>query len=228
MTYSKFAQGVEVGFPIPSRTAMLLFYAPAGLVAVYHLFSHHSAATSIIEDRTLLAAVLMLLHFGKRCLEVLFLHKFSGETPMMSVVFISVLYILASNSCVHYAASVAPFAAAGINETLRAVGLVLFVVGELGNLYHHHLLASLRKPGETGYKVPRGGGFEFVAAPHYMFELVSWLGVSLVTQHWIVNGFFIGMALYLADRARGQSEWNRTKLKDEYPASRGNMIPFVW
>ena len=50
----------------------------------------------------------------------------------------------------------------------------MFAVGSAGNLYHHHLLASLRKGGDTGYKVPMGGLFELVAAPHYLFELVAW------------------------------------------------------
>ena len=52
------------------------------------------------------------------------------------------------------------------------VGLALFGVGLLGNFYHHYLLATLRSPGETKYKVPRGGCFEYVAAPHYFFELL--------------------------------------------------------
>lgn len=47
-----------------------------------------------------------------------------------------------------------------LRPELATIGSLMFVVGQLGNLYHHYLLATLRKPGEKGYKVPRGGLFE--------------------------------------------------------------------
>lgn len=88
-------------------------------------------------------------------------------------------------------------------------------------------LRCSRKPGETGYKVPRGGLFELVAAPHYLFELVGWAGVAVASQHALCAGFFAAMALYLADRAVAQSEWNRRKLED-YPKVRKHLVPFVF
>ena len=80
--------------------------------------------------------------------------------------------------------------------------------GELGNLYHHVLLASMRRnkgaspsppaasdvkrdastpptppaPVATGYSVPQGGLFPLVAAPHYLFEIVAWVGIALAAQ----------------------------------------------
>ena len=36
------------------------------------------------------------------------------------------------------------------------VGVVMFFVGMTINLHSDHILRNLRKPGETGYKIPRG------------------------------------------------------------------------
>lgn len=86
----------------------------------------------------------------------------------------------------------------------------------------------LRKPGEKGYKVPAGGLFGFVAAPHYLFELVAWLGVAFCTQHVFSLVLWGGMCAYLFERAGAQDAWNREKLKDKYPKERKCIIPFVW
>lgn len=38
-------------------------------------------------------------------------------------------------------------------------GSVLWLVGWLVNMHSDHILRNLRKPGETGYKIPTGKGF---------------------------------------------------------------------
>uniref|UniRef100_A0A7S4K503 3-oxo-5-alpha-steroid 4-dehydrogenase C-terminal domain-containing protein n=1 Tax=Odontella aurita TaxID=265563 RepID=A0A7S4K503_9STRA len=67
------------------------------------------------------------------------------------------------------------------NPTLQALGLVVFAVGQSGNLYHHMLLANLRKEKaqsakKSRYNAPKGGLFSQVACPHYFFELFSFFG----------------------------------------------------
>ena len=58
-------------------------------------------------------------------------------------------------------------------------------VGEVGNWFHHKILASLRtndggNGGGPKYVPPSGALFELVAAPHYLFELVAWWGIGIV------------------------------------------------
>merc|ERR1711948_185335 len=91
--------------------------------------------------------------------------------------------------------------------------------------YHHWLLATLRKPGDKGYKVPHGGFFEYVATPHYFFEIVEFLGKAILSQHVFLFGTVAWMTSYLGDRAVNQSKWNREKL-DNYPRNRMLLIPF--
>lgn len=215
MTYSKFAKNVKFGFSVPSRLGMFLLYAPACAYGMSRLDQGGRART---------IAIMITVHFLKRCLECLFVHKYSGKMPVASSVFISFFYTLLAFSCSYFTESTPTSEFEGWCEVW---GYRLFFVGILGNGYHHYLLATLRKPGEKGYKVPRGGGFEYVATPHYFFELIGWYGVSIASQHSMVFLFSVAMTVYLFDRAVGQDEWNRRKIRG-YPKSRKIIVPFVF
>lgn len=43
------------------------------------------------------------------------------------------------------------------------IGLALWAIGLGINIHSDHVLRNLRKPGETDYKIPHGGAFEFVS-----------------------------------------------------------------
>lgn len=106
--------------------------------------------------------------------------------------------------------------------------LLFAITDHKGNYYHHYLLANLRKPGDKSYKVPSGGLFEYVACPHYLFEIITWIGMAIITQH-LMNLYFVsGMSLYLGRRSMAQNKWNRTMLKDKYPKGRKNLMPFIF
>ena len=99
-----------------------------------------------------------------------------------------------------------------LEASMQTTSIGLFAIGLFGNFYHHHLLATLRKPGETGYKLPRGGAFELVAAPHYLFELIGWGAVAYAIDHIVIVGVFLAQCAYLAERAKAQTEYNRKKI----------------
>ena len=81
--------------------------------------------------------------------------------------------------------------------------------GRFGNLYHHYLLRTLRdddsnKKKNQKYKVPMGGFFSAcggVAAPHYLFELISWWGIGVCTRHFISFLFNIAAQMQSAATA---------------------------
>jgi len=219
LTYSKFAMGANFGLMVPSRLGMSLLYMPAGIWGAYYLVSAPGDAT-----RADLVAKLMVAHFAKRTLECCFLHSYSGDMPLASSAFIASFYTIVSVASIHFARVVPQDI---YQSWTLGVGLGLFALGQAGNFYHHYLLATLRKPGDKGYKVPRGGLFESVACPHYLFELLSWFGAAVCSQHSFNLGIFVGMVVYLADRAIGQSEWNRKKIPG-YPKGRKHLVPFLF
>jgi steroid 5-alpha reductase family enzyme len=110
------------------------------------------------------------------------------------------------------------------------VGSTLFGVGIVGNFYHHYLLAKLRSSKKTTkYVAPSGGLFEFVATPHYLFELIGWLGVAIVSHQLNVYLVVTSMMSYLGGRSVAQNEFNRKTFSEkDWPLDRKNILPFMF
>jgi very-long-chain enoyl-CoA reductase len=220
--YSKFAIGKnELVLKVPGRIAMLLIYVPA---FVYCLFSFTLMPSASPYNRSCLVLVLLTAHFGKRVLETCFLHKYSGNSDVAIASCIGIYYALTCALITYFQGNVSK----DIPSMIFVLGTSLFVVGQLGNLYHHWILAKLRtSKSEEKYVVPRGGLFHLVAVPHYLFELIAWLGIATVAGH--LNGFlvFTSMCSYLFGRSVAHTRWNRAHIKG-YPTDRRNIIPYIF
>lgn len=107
------------------------------------------------------------------------------------------------------------------------VGLSLFATGYFINQQSDHILFNLRRPGETGYKVPRGGFYRFVSCPNYFGEILEWSGWALLT--WSLPGlaFAIWTAANLVPRARTHHRWYLDKFSD-YPRERRAVLPYLF
>lgn len=106
------------------------------------------------------------------------------------------------------------------------LGLALFVGGWWVNYQADGILRNLRKPGETGYKIPRGGLYRFVSCPNYLGESVEWIGYALLT--WSVPGaaFACWTLANLLPRALSHHRWYRATFPD-YPPRRKAFLPGV-
>ncbi len=106
-------------------------------------------------------------------------------------------------------------------------GLALFLTGFAINIHADNILLSLRKPGETGYKIPRGGLFQWVSSPNYLGEILEWTGWAVAT--WSLAGltFAAWTAANLAPRARDHHRWYQKTFPD-YPPERRALIPYVF
>lgn len=106
-------------------------------------------------------------------------------------------------------------------------GAALFLFGFWVNLNSDAILRNLRKPGETGYKIPKGGFFRFVSAPNYFGELIEWSGWAIAT--WSLPGlaFLLWTAANLLPRAISNHKWYLSTFPD-YPKERKAILPFIW
>jgi hypothetical protein len=106
-------------------------------------------------------------------------------------------------------------------------GAVLFFSGYVINIHSDSVLRSLRKPGETAYKVPHGGLFRYVSSPNYFGEMVEWFGWAVAT--WSLPGaaFALWTTANLAPRALANHKWYQ-KTFPHYPAKRKALIPFLF
>jgi 3-oxo-5-alpha-steroid 4-dehydrogenase 1 len=105
-------------------------------------------------------------------------------------------------------------------------GAAVFICGFVINQYADHVLFTLRRPGETGYKIPRGGVYNWISCPNYFGELLEWTGWAIAT--WSLAGFSFALWTFanLVPRALANHSWYRLQFP-EYPRKRKAMIPFL-
>jgi protein-S-isoprenylcysteine O-methyltransferase Ste14 len=120
----------------------------------------------------------------------------------------------------------AAYPATWLADPRFVVGALLFAGGLALNVLSDRALRRLRRPGETGYKVPRGGAFEWVSCPNYLGEVVEWTGWAIAT--WSLPGlaFAVYTAANLVPRALSHHAWYRREFPG-YPPERRAVIPFL-
>ncbi|KAG2633477.1 3-oxo-5-alpha-steroid 4-dehydrogenase 1-like [Panicum virgatum] len=200
---------------------MLVFYSPALVVALVSLAV--SGAVEGARERILCAA--FAAHLLKRVLEVLFVHRYSGSMPLGTALLISSGYLfLLAMIYVQRLTRGLPEPAVD----LLYPGVLVFAVGNTGNFYHHLLLSRLRAGGgDKEYKIPRGGLFELVASPHYLFEIVTFFGFAMISQTVFALVVAVDSAVFLAGRSSATRKWYVSKF-EEFPARVKALVPYVW
>jgi hypothetical protein len=106
------------------------------------------------------------------------------------------------------------------------VGALLFWFGYVLNQHSDRVLINLRGDGQTGYKIPYGGGYRFVSCPNYLGEMVEWGGWALACWNPGALAFFVWTVANLAPRAIKTHRWYRESFPD-YPPRRKALLPFI-
>jgi len=158
--------------------------------------------------------------------QVLFVHKYSTSGVVLdSAILISSSYFSATSSMIH-----GQYLTQGFPEPqvdLKYPGVLLFLLGIFGNLYHHLLLASLRTKSDKEYKIPKGGLFGLVICPHYLFEVLGFIGILFISQTLYPLCFTVGTIVYLMGRSYATRRWYLSKFED-FPKDVKALIPYVF
>ncbi|KQK20822.1 3-oxo-5-alpha-steroid 4-dehydrogenase 2 [Brachypodium distachyon] len=232
MPYSKFWHAIVVSGSgqkkraerlLPSRAAMLMAYTPA-LVAAAAAFAVPGAVEGL---RAQLLAGALAVHFLKRVLEVLFIHRYSGSMPLNTALLISSSYVLITVGMIYSLHLAARLPDPPVN--LLYPGMLVFAIGIAGNFYHHYLLSKLRKGNndDKEYKIPKGGLFGLVACPHYLFEIAGFFGFAMISQTVYALAMASGSAAYLAGRSCSTRRWYKSKFED-YPDRIKALVPYIF
>jgi 3-oxo-5-alpha-steroid 4-dehydrogenase 1 len=105
-------------------------------------------------------------------------------------------------------------------------GTLLFWSGYALNQHSDRVLIGLRSAGETGYKIPYGGGYKFVSCPNYLGEMMEWAGWALACWNLGALAFFIWTVANLAPRAVKTHRWYKEEFPG-YPPERKALLPFI-
>lgn len=104
------------------------------------------------------------------------------------------------------------------------IGLVIFVSGAFINIKSDNILINLRKPGETGYKIPQGFLFSYISCPNLFGEIVEWIGFGILVGTLPGFSFPLWTMVNLIPRALDHHKWYKEKFPD-YPQQRKALIP---
>lgn len=114
-----------------------------------------------------------------------------------------------------------------LTQPLFLAGAGLFVAGLYINWKADNILIHLRKPGETGYRIPTGFLFRYVSSPNLLGEIIEWTGFALMAWNLPAASFAIWTFANLVPRARNHHQWYLQHF-DEYPAERKIVFPYVF
>ena len=106
------------------------------------------------------------------------------------------------------------------------IGIIVFFTGYAINQHSDAILRNLRKPGESGYKIPYGGFYRWLSSPNYFGEIVEWIGFAFAA--WTVPAWVFAWftAMNLVPRAFSNHRWYLEHFSD-YPKGRRRIIPFL-
>lgn len=213
------------GPQINSTFGWVIMEIPAVIVvALFFLASERSPALGIV-----LLWGLWNLHYINRSLIFPFRRR-GGEKPMpLMIALFAFLFNLINGYLqggwlFHFGPN---YDAAWLSDPRFLIGCAVFLTGFVINQHSDHVLFNLRKPGETGYRIPHGGLYRVVSAPNYFGEILEWVGWAIAT--WSLPGlaFAIWTAANLVPRARSNHQWYRKTFPD-YPKERRALIPYIW
>ena len=106
------------------------------------------------------------------------------------------------------------------------LGIIVFISGVFINVKSDNILISLRKPGETGYKIPQGFLFKYISCPNLFGEMIEWFGFALMIGSLAAYSFPLWTIVNLLPRALDHHKWYHQKFAD-YPKERMAVIPGV-
>lgn len=177
------------------------------------------------------SCILICVHFLKRELETLFVHRFSASTmPARNIFKNSFHYwVLAGLNVATWIYAPNSPTAKEPNTLLLYAGLLAYTIGELGNLNAHLVLRGLRSSGGRERGIPHGLGFNIVTCPNYMFEVVSWIGMYLVSglSSSVLLFAIVSTAQMMPWAAKKERNY-RKEFGDKYKRKRFTMLPGIW
>uniref|UniRef100_A0A7S3MVS4 3-oxo-5-alpha-steroid 4-dehydrogenase C-terminal domain-containing protein n=1 Tax=Strombidium inclinatum TaxID=197538 RepID=A0A7S3MVS4_9SPIT len=171
---------------------------------------------------------MVLIHYAKRELETLFVHRFSNDTmPFFNVFKNSTHYWILMGFCSNYFLLHPQYTPpAWASDQVHVVLLVLFICFEFMNWRCHMVLRNLRKPGSTERGIPKGWGFGLVSCANYFWETMCWVTFSLSTQCLGSYLFLTVSFLQMMDWAQKKHRRYKKDFGDKYPKGRKAIVPF--
>jgi steroid 5-alpha-reductase/3-oxo-5-alpha-steroid 4-dehydrogenase 1 len=212
------------GPTIPNAAAWLVMELPAifGFAAVYLLGRDRFAAAPLA-----LAALWMFHYLHRTFIFPFRVHTPGKRMPLVVAAMAFVFNCLNAYVVARWISHLGDYPAAWLRDPRFVAGALVFFTGFAVNYRADAMLIALRRPGETGYRVPRGWLFERVSCPNYFGEILEWFGYALASWSLAGLAFALFTAANIGPRAFAHHRWYHRTFPG-YPPQRKALIPFVW
>ncbi|KAF3989526.1 hypothetical protein FT663_01770 [Candidozyma haemuli var. vulneris] len=233
----------DLGPQIAWKTVFFLEYL--GPLVLHLLFyAYFAGFKQVSQSQTQVFAFIMVtLHFAKREVETIAIHKFSNATmPLFNLFknsshywFLSgfnlAFFVYGRNSASLASASSLEKFIFHVNNLPSSTNYLIFglwAFAELSNLKTHIALSNLRKNDDKAYVIPHGYGFDLVACPNYFFEALSWIFYSILVGNWSAWVFMIvGTGQMYIWAVQKHKRYLKTFGDDYKKLRRTAMFPFI-
>ncbi|TSA25235.1 MAG: DUF1295 domain-containing protein [Bacteroidetes bacterium] len=170
---------------------------------------------------------LWVLHYINRTFIFPFRLRTRGKRMPLAIVFMALGFNFVNGFINgYYLGSLTSYPISWVTDPRFIAGIVMFLGGTVLNWQSDDILIHLRKPGETGYIIPKQGLFRYISCPNHFSEMVEWFGFAMMTWSTPALAFAIWTMVNLLPRALHHHRWYKTTFPD-YPASRKALIPFI-
>ncbi|MDD4820860.1 MAG: DUF1295 domain-containing protein [Flavobacteriales bacterium] len=172
------------------------------------------------------------LHYFQRSFIFPMLIKGHSRMPlniMLSGVLFNVLNALMQGGWIFYIAPQGRYTEQWLTSAPFIIGILVFFAGMFINIQSDAIIRNLRKPGDKGHYLPKGGVFTYVNSANYFGELLQWIGFAVMTWSWAGAVFAWWTFANLAPRAAALY----TKYKEMFPEEmskekRKRILPFIY
>lgn len=223
-------KGLLAALTVPKRWFAHL-YITGILTTLCALWQRHNSAPEI--ETFCLGLFLFLLHCTRRLLECWYISSFGQSRMHVSGYLVGLLHYLLVPISFFSSATDRPRATESLHlqqATQTTMVLAFLTANYLQHKYHRLLSSSKFIRGVKQYVFPRGGLFNYVCCPHYLYEMCIYVCFSLLVTQKSTFALLVWVVSNLSVVAQVNLMW----YKEHFPAEVGRLqrwkccIPFVY
>ncbi len=210
------------GFNIPNRLGWILMELPSLLVFALAFLLGPGG----VQPVTWIFFALYVAHYTNRAVIYPLRTRTSGKQMPMVVALMAVFFNVINGylNGTYFSAFARSYPLEWLYDARFIIGTVLFFTGAGINWWADQKLLRLRRGGDRGYSIPRGGLFRWVSCPNFMGEIIEWTGFAVMTWSPAALAFALWTFFNLVPRGLDHHKWYRATFPD-YPPERKAVIP---